>query len=258
MTEQRHAELERSLGELGQAYRGALRRTDLSSRVIAELQRAPAPRRAPGRPRRLRLAFIVIVALFASASASYAIYELVFDAGPITVHNGPAPSIPVKPITLRLGQQVTLRVAADQQAIVVPTASWLTTKPEVWLDPHHAGQVSMTYAPQRALPEVSSTGVGMLIQEFEADGREVIRKYLNTQTYAEAVAVGSFRGVFLSGGDHTLFYLDRPGHYVVSSGRLVGNALIIEGSGITLRIEADLPRDEMVKLASTLRRWPSD
>jgi hypothetical protein len=59
--------------------------------------------------------------------------------------------------------------------------------------------------------------------------------------------------VFISGGNHVLFYDTDSGAQVNESGRLVGNALIFQRGPLTIRLEGDLPQDRMVAIAESLR-----
>jgi hypothetical protein len=65
--------------------------------------------------------------------------------------------------------------------------------------------------------------------------------------------VGGTEGIFISGGDHYLFYEAASGAEVYEEGRLVGNALIFQRGPLTIRLEGDLPRDRMVAIAESLR-----
>ena len=245
-----HTELEARLRAYGAELRSSLRTDDLSQSVLGQLRSSPQPRRrALARPIRVAIIAGAIVALL--ATAAYAGYRVLYAAGPITVHTGPPPDAAIG-TRLRLGTPIELGDPRIRIPVVTPHDTGIDATPHVWLDDSSA-QVSLTFPPQRALPEIGTSGVGLLIQEFDGDGREAIRKYVTTSTRTEAVRIRAQPGVFLSGGEHTLFYLDRTGKYVVSPGRLVGNALIFQRGPLTIRIEAQLPHDQMVELANSLR-----
>jgi hypothetical protein len=249
-----HTALEQALVAYGHELRASLRDHDLSQAVLSALRRAPASGSPVRQHRRrtLRIALLVALIIVVFASTAYAGYRLVFAAGPVTVHRAPPPDLAVGR-RLSLGQPVTADDPRIRFAVVVPQVAWLRTAPERWFDQRATGQVSLTFRPQPEIPEIGTTGVGLLIQEFDGEGAETIRKYLTTSTDAERVRIGSSTGVFLTGANHMLFYLDRNGRYVTSPGRLVGRALIFERAGLTIRIEGELTRDQMIELATSLR-----
>src|SRR5207237_8735114 len=116
---------------------------------------------------------------------------------------------PTKPLVVRvgLGKPVSLEHARTLEIFLEPHVSWLREGPTAWLDDNVPGQLSLSYPTGPGLPEVDASGLGMVIQTFEGDGREVIRKYLANDTRAERVQIAGTDAVFLSGGAHTVFYL---------------------------------------------------
>ena len=242
--------IEVALAAYGREVRAALPTGDLSQPVVASLRRAGAPARRRWTAARVALVAAVIVLVL--ASAAYASYRLVFDAGPVTVHRERPPAAAVGQ-RLALGDEVKPDDPRIRIAVVVPHVAGFAGAPQWWFDGRATDQISLTFPPQADLPEIGNSGVGLLIQEFDGQGEETVRKYVTTSTNAERVHIGSSNGVFLSGGDHALFYLDRNGRYVTSPGRLVGNALIFQRGDLTIRIEAQLPRAQMLQVASSLR-----
>jgi hypothetical protein len=245
-----HTDLEARLRAYGAELRDSLRTDDLSIRVVAAVRISPRPRRRLSRT--VRIAIVAAAIFVLLASASYAGYRVFFVAGPVTVHTEPSPDLAIG-TRLRLGAPVHLGDPRLRIPVVTPHVGWIDSAPEVWFDEAASDQVSLTLPPERALPEIGTSGVGLLIQEFDGDGREAIRKYVTTSTRTETVQIGGRPGVFLSGGEHTLFYLDTTGKYVVSPGRVVGNALIFQRGQLTIRLEGQLPRDRMLELANSLR-----
>ncbi len=254
MTERRdHADVEQRL-----IRHGAMLRTQLASRSLAPTVlgaigdlKAERPSSLPRRRTR-RIAGLAAAALVISTSTAWAISTLVFDGGPVTVHREPAPQRPVTR-ELDLGEPISLELARSLPTFVEPDVSWIDDPPTAWLDAKAPGQLSLTYPPGRALPEISSSGVGAVIQSFDGDGAEAIRKYLTNGTRVERVKIDGADAVYLYGGDHLLFYLEADGGYAQAPGQVVGNALIFRHGTLTVRIEADLSLGQMVELAESLR-----
>jgi hypothetical protein len=67
------------------------------------------------------------------------------------------------------------------------------------------------------------------------------------------VTVNGGRGFWLEGAPHQFFYRDPDGSVRPDTLRLAGNTLLWEQGGVTLRLEADLTRDQALRLASTFR-----
>ena len=113
---------------------------------------------------------------------------------------------------------------------------------------------SLLYRSRPGLPEIPGTdGAGLLIEEFVGDGRTMVRKYLSDRTVAEPVDIDGSAGVYLSGGPHLVFYEDASGRDVQADGRTVGPALIFQRGDLTIRIEGNVDRDRMVRIARSLQ-----
>jgi hypothetical protein len=245
--------LELDLRAYGHELRRSLSDHDLAAPVIAVLRSGAREERASRRRRYgTRVAILAALILLVAASAAYAAYRVVFAAGPVVIHSAPPPELAVGR-RLELGAPVRPTDPRVRIPVVTPHVPWLRGSPQWWYDNLATDQVSLTFPPQRGLPEIATSGVGLLIQEFDGEGVETVRKYLTTSTNAERVRIGSSTGVILTGGEHMLFYLDRNGRYVTSPGRLVGNALIYQRRGLTIRIEGELSRERMREVAASLR-----
>jgi hypothetical protein len=240
-------ELDAELGDL-----------DLSAAVTRRIRPAPARDAAhTGRLRR-RLAVALaataaIVAATAAVPSARAAVTNFLDVGVVRVHREPAPG-PVSPTTdLQLGDRTTLAEARAQFPVVTPSAGGLGTPDEVWLTRVGGGGVSLVYGAGPGLPPAEHTGVGLLVQEFSGDGQGAVNKYVTNEARAQSVTINGDRGVFISGGDHTIYYDAPDGAEVHEGGRLVGNALIFQRGPLTIRLEGDLPQGRMVAIAESLR-----
>jgi hypothetical protein len=240
------SELDAELGDL-----------DLSTTVTRRIRARSAPKPArPGRlRRRLAVAFVATAAIATTAavpSARAAVTNFL-DVGVVRVHHEPAPG-PVSPTAdLQLGERTTLAEARAQFPVVTPSAGGLGTPDEVWLTRVGGGGVSLVYRAGPGLPPAEHTRIGLLVQEFAGDGRTVVNKYLSGENSEQPVTINGERGVFISGGNHVLFYDADSGAQVNESGRLVGNALIFQRGPLTIRLEGNLPRERMAAIATSLR-----
>ena len=81
-------------------------------------------------------------------------------------------------------------------------------------------------------------------------GTGVFQKLLMTETRLEIVTEDGAQGAWLEGREHVLFF---PGDGPESP-RLVGNTLLMErDDGVTVRIEADIPKREAVRIFRSMR-----
>jgi hypothetical protein len=252
----RRALIEAELRGLGHNLDAQLAKLDLSEAVTRRLTVPPSPTRPRGRPRR-RLAVALVAGIAVTTTAAIpgarAAVTRFFDIGAVRVQDEPPPTAPSASATLVLGDRTTLDEARDRMPVVVPTVDGLQTPDEVWFDDVGGGEVSLVFRARPGLPASEHTGIGLLVQEFKGTGRDVVRKHLTTDSRARPVRIGSNDGVFLSGGDHYLFYTDPTGATRYEDGRLVGNALIFPRGPLTIRLEGDLPLRRMVAIAASLR-----
>jgi hypothetical protein len=235
----------------------ALGTVDLSSAVTSQLRQPSARVHVPARARRRRLVAALVATLAVTATLvippARAAVTSFFDIGAVRVHEGPPPGrIDAGP--LALGSLTTLDAARARMPAVVPAARGFASPDEVWFDDKAGGVTSLVYRARPGLPAAKHTdGIGLLIQEFTGDGSGFLNKYLTNGSRSQSVAVGPYDGVFITGGDHFLAYEDATGAGLTEDGRLVGNALIFQREGLTIRIEGDLPAERMVAIGASLR-----
>lgn len=110
--------------------------------------------------------------------------------------------------------------------------------------------VSLVYRPRPGLP--ASPGdpqVGALVSEFRGSGTlPFVGKIVGPGTTLDRVDVGGAPGVWIAGAPHEVFL---PGG--VDQLRLATNTLIWERGGSTYRLEADISREEALRIAGTVR-----
>lgn len=144
---------------------------------------------------------------------------------------------------LELGERVSLDEARERAAftVLVPRVNDLDDPPKVYFREVDQ-QVAFLYG--------SEEDPKLLITQAGVGG--AVEKLVNlSATDTELVAVEpGVAGVWLSGAKHGLYY---PGADHEEPFRLVGNALIFETSGgVTVRIEAEISRDEALRIARSL------
>jgi hypothetical protein len=233
---------------------------DLTTAVMHRLtlpsSRPAAPRRSPGHRARPRLvvALVTVTAVLALIVPVRAAVRNFFDIGAVRVHQPSTPRAPaVTTAGLDLGTRITLAEARKRTTVVVPTAPGFEKPDEVWFADVGGGRLSFVYRARPGLPRAARTDVGLLLQEFIGDGRQAVSKHLATSTRAQPVTIGREQGVFLTGGEHLLFYVDPVGAQQVERGRIVGQALIFTRGPQTIRIEGSLPLARMLAIAESLR-----
>jgi hypothetical protein len=159
---------------------------------------------------------------------------------------------------LGLGQLTTLDAArsAVQFTVRVPTSPGLEMPDAVYLGyPPAGGRVELVYAVREGLPPAGPTPVGLLVTQFQGDTDDgLAKKMVGGTTEIQFLTVAGGRGYYISGQPHFIAYR-RPGSTDVDEepGRLVGNVLIWESGGVIYRIESALPRDEVIRIAESMR-----
>jgi hypothetical protein len=223
----------------------------------------PTIRTRRRRPRRVAvlIAATLAVGVLAIPPARAAIARF-FRIGSAEIHRDPPPADRATVPTLApgaplpdLGEQSTLAaVRRRMPTLALPTIERLGPPDEVWHAPQASGKASLVYTASDDLPPAANTpGIGLLVQEFAGDGRTFVEKYLQEGTDVEAVTVGDEQGIFVSGDTHAIWYTAPDGTEYSEVGRLVGNALIFPRGDLTIRLEGDLSRDEMLEIANSLQ-----
>jgi hypothetical protein len=140
---------------------------------------------------------------------------------------------------LALGERFSLDEAREraQFRVEVPTIDGLED-PDVYLG--RLGQVSFLYG--------SEEDPRLLITQIIGTG--ALEKLLSDETTVERVRVGAAEGAWLEGGEHVLFFPSAG----PESQRLVGNTLLLQREdNVTVRIEADISKEEAVRIFRSMR-----
>ena len=82
---------------------------------------------------------------------------------------------------------------------------------------------------------------------------QFMAKAIGPGTTLDAVPLGDGVAYYLAGQPHQFFFRDPAGQIQPETLRLAGNTLLWTDGGVTYRLEAQVGRDEAVRIASSLR-----
>jgi hypothetical protein len=160
-----------------------------------------------------------------------------------------------------LGAPTTLdeaRLRADFP-VRTPTDPRLGSPDEVYRDRADATgarqRISLVYGQRPGIPISHEPGVSALVVEFRGTFDETLigGKGVGPDTRIESLSVNGGRGLWLEGAPHLFFYRDPSGVISTETLRLAGNTLIWEQDGVTFRLEAQVSRDEALRIAASFR-----
>lgn len=219
---------------------------DLSDGVRRRLAEGERPR-APFRRRTLVVALAVLAVAVGAVMVVPQARSTVLDwlgIGGVTIrYVEELPPVEQATDDLGLGDRVSLGEARQRALfrILLPRIEGLDDPPRVYYR-DAARQVAFLYGSEEK-PKllITQAGVGGALE-----------KLATVSTDVELVTIGDgISGVWLSGEKHGLFY---PGVGEEEPFRLVGNALVFEtAGGITVRIEAEISKDEAIRIARSMR-----
>ena len=149
---------------------------------------------------------------------------------------------------LGYGKRIPLREAQTRLAgnePLLPEARGLGEPDAVYAsESSRDGGVVLVYRAGSGLPALGDTGVGLVLTEVPGS---VESAYLRGGiSGTEEVSVGDGRGYWMSAGG-------RPSPANRGGGDLPGNVLFWERGGLALRLAADLPKREMIRIAESAR-----
>jgi hypothetical protein len=233
------SELELALTRLGREldYPATPDLTGAVRRRLVEGRRPVAWRR----PLVIALAALLVgvAAVMAVPQARSAILDWL-GIGAVTIrHVDDLPTVEKTQDDLALGERVTLEAARVQAQfpVRVPSLEGLG-EPDVYQG--DLGQVSLLYG--------SEDEPRLLITQIVGTG--ALEKLLSMETDVELVREGGAEGAWLEGGEHVVF-LPSTGP---ESQRLAGNTLLLQRQdGVTVRIEADVSKDEALRIFRSMR-----
>jgi len=115
-------------------------------------------------------------------------------------------------------------------------------------------RVTIVYASVKGIPVSPQAGVSAIVVEFKGTlETQIMSKVIGPDTFLDAVPLGSGVAYYLSGKPHQFFFRDSGGTLQPETLRLAGNTLLWEQGGYTYRLEAQVSREEAVRIASSFR-----
>jgi hypothetical protein len=116
-------------------------------------------------------------------------------------------------------------------------------------------RVTLVYRTRQDMPVTALPGISALIVEFKGSlDAPILGKAIGPGTTLEAVPLSSGNAAYwLAGQPHQFFYRDATGNIQPDTLRLAGNTLLWDAGGVTYRLEAQVTRDEAVRIASSFR-----
>lgn len=217
---------------------------DLARAVSARISERPA-RARPGRWSMLRAVGIAVAALLVLATVAVAL-GIVPGLRLTVVPSLPPASAPADPAGMRIG--LGDAIALDAVEEYVPAA--LGGPDEAYVDDEIT---SLVWRPSEQLPEVGTSGVGLLLQAIE--GRidvGQVEKLVETGSQVTPVTVGEEAGFWIDGPPHVMRYLGPDGEIRAESTRLVGDVLVWQRGETLYRIETASGLQATLELAETI------
>jgi hypothetical protein len=243
-------DLERQLRELG----GALELPPVPDLAPAVGRRiADVPRRRPFVGRRalvvaLAVLLVAVGAVMAVPQARTAVLEWLGLRGVAIERTETAPTAPPT-ASLMLGERVSLEAARRRAGFDVDVPGALGAPDEVYVSDRATGEV-VTLVWTGA-----DGGVEALVTQLAArvDEQFVIHKAAGPGTTVETLTVAGGRAFWLEGEPHLVAYVDpETGRFIEDTVRLAGNVLLWERGEVTLRLEADLGREDALEIARSV------
>jgi hypothetical protein len=156
---------------------------------------------------------------------------------------------------LDLGTQMTLAQAQAAVPFRILIPADLGAPDEVYLRTGFIqDQVTLLYRARPGLPRAATTGAGLLLTEFRAsiDDELIEKKVARSSNRIETVRVNGGAGYWIEGA-HDIYLIGPDGEPIGDSVRLAGNVLLWEQGDLTLRIEAEIAKEEALRIAESVR-----
>jgi hypothetical protein len=167
----------------------------------------------------------------------------------------PAPAVSGKAVLSDAVPVASVDEASRQAGFRVVVPGELGRPDEVFVRASSQGTtVFLVYGLRPGIPASKQSGIAVLVMEsrgsFEAP---LLGKVLPQGARAEQVTVNGGRGVWIEGAPHQIFFRSPNGDVVMDTLRLAGNVLAWDQGQLFLRLEADIPKDAALRLASSMR-----
>lgn len=145
----------------------------------------------------------------------------------------------------RFGDPVPLTEARESSSLLLPTASGFERPDEVYVgrSPREDGFV-LVYGSRDRLSSLGGTGIGLILTELDGDAETFLKN--GTTADIEEVDIAGERVYWAPDGDRTTSPLG-------TAERLPGNVLIWDRDGRAFRLQANVEKEEAIRLAESVR-----
>jgi len=170
----------------------------------------------------------------------------------VTATPSPAPTS-AAPVTFTGQRASSLEEASRICGFQVREPTALGTPDDIYVDAAPV-RVTLVYRSRQGMPATALPGISALVVEFRGRlDQAVVGKTAGPEAHLESVPLNGGVATWLSGQPHQFFYFDPNGNFQPETLRLAGNTLLWEEGGVTYRLEAQVTKEEAVRIASTLR-----
>ena len=149
----------------------------------------------------------------------------------------------------------SIEVASEAAGFRVLAPAALGRPDEVYLRTSPQGtQAFLVYGARPGIAASERSGIAVLVIEAQGSVEvPLLGKVLGPDTRTEQLTVGGGEGVWIEGAPHQVFFRAPSGEAVIDTVRLAGNVLLWERGTLLLRIEGEMPRDEALRIAASVR-----
>ncbi len=170
----------------------------------------------------------------------------------------PVPSVPATlppPKITFGGDRVTLAEARSRVHFAVQVPAELGAPDDVYVETVGTTErLTLVYRQRSGIPVSPTAGVSALVTELGGTiDAQLVGKGTGPDSPIEQVNVGGGRGYWIEGAPHLFFYRDPSGNAVQETLRLAGNTLVWEQGAVTMRLEAQVTKDEALRIAASFR-----
>lgn len=168
-----------------------------------------------------------------------------------------APGTPLAPTVVLqrgFGQPVSLDEArAELGGTLLMPSDPAVGRPDHVFFQEKTGAVALAWGSREGLPADRKTGLSVVVTEFPADiGPSTFVKIIDEGALIQRTSVGNASGFWVEGGQHFFFFRTADGKPLETTLRLVGNTLMWERDGLTLRIEGAPSLEVALRIAASM------